>query len=180
MLLSRTIQTPLCVMRAATSNRGICLLEMGSPERAHKEQAQLEAAFETKMIQGNHPLLDHLESELQQYFRGELTSFTIPLDTPGSQWQTRVWTALNTIPYGQTLSYGQLAARLDNPGGARAVGLANGQNRVSILIPCHRVIASDGTLHGYGGGLPRKRWLLDHESTHSGSGLFTHAQHQTR
>jgi AraC family transcriptional regulator of adaptative response/methylated-DNA-[protein]-cysteine methyltransferase len=148
---------------------------MGSPERADKEQGELETAFGTKMIVGNHPILDLLESELNGYFSGQLTEFTVPLDCPGSQWQTKVWDALVQIPYGQTISYGQLAARLDNPGGARAVGLANGQNRVSIVIPCHRVIAADGTLHGYGGGLPRKRWLLDHETANSGSGLF--AQH---
>jgi len=163
-------------MRAATTDRGICLLEMGSPERKQREQAELEAAFEAPMIDGDHPLLDQLQTELRAYFAGELTRFTIPLDTPGSEWQRRVWHALREIPYGETTSYGQIASKLDTPGGARAVGLANGQNRVSIVVPCHRVIAADGTLHGYGGGLPRKRWLLDHESLHAGAGLFTHAQ----
>jgi len=171
-LIERTIETPLCPLRAATTDAGICLLEMGSPERANREQAELESAFDTKMIRGDHPLLDLLEAELDGYFTGQLTEFTVPLDCPGSEWQRRVWDALVQIPYGQTVSYGQLAARLDNPGGARAVGLANGQNRVSIIVPCHRVIAADGTLHGYGGGLDRKRWLLDHETTHSNAGLF--------
>lgn len=129
--------------------------------------------FDCGMVVGGHPLLDLLEAELDGYFRGELTEFTVPLDCPGSEWQRRVWDGLLEIPYGETVSYGQLAGRLDNPGGARAVGLANGQNRVSILVPCHRVIASDGTLHGYGGGLDRKRWLLDHETANSGSGLFS-------
>lgn len=173
MLIERSIQTPLCDMRIATTDRGICLVEMGSPERADREQAELESAFGFTMSKGNHPLLDQLEAELDGFFNGKLTEFTVPLDCPGSEWQTKVWNALIEIPYGQTVSYGQLAARLGNPGGARAVGLANGQNRVSIVVPCHRVIASDGTLHGYGGGLPRKRWLLDHEAVHSGSGLFT-------
>lgn len=172
-LISRVIQSPLCPLRAATTNRGICLLEMGSPERTQREQSELESAFDTQITQGDHPLLDQLESELNSYFKGELTKFQVPLDCPGSDWQTKVWNALVDIPFGETISYGQLAARLDNPGGARAVGLANGQNRVSIVVPCHRVIASDGTLHGYGGGLPRKRWLLDHEATHSSHGLFT-------
>jgi len=171
-LIERSIQTSLCLLRAATTDKGICLLEMGSPERAVREQNELEVAFECAMVEGNHPLLDLLESELDGYFSGKLTEFTVPLDCPGSEWQRKVWDALVKIPYGQTLSYGQLASRLDNPGGARAVGLANGLNRVSIVIPCHRVIASDGTLHGYGGGLERKRWLLDHETTNSGSGLF--------
>ncbi|MBL4592031.1 MAG: methylated-DNA--[protein]-cysteine S-methyltransferase [Phycisphaerales bacterium] len=159
-------------MRAAASDRGICLLEMGSPDRNQREQAELEAAFGTKMTTGDHPLLDQLESELGAFFAGELTDFAVPLDTPGTNWQQRVWKALCEIPFGETISYGQLADRLDNPGGSRAVGLANGKNRVSIVIPCHRVIAADGTLHGYGGGLDRKRWLLDHEALHSGAGLF--------
>lgn len=159
-------------MRAATTTRGICLLEMGSPDRRTRETNELEAAFECKVTLGNHPLLDQLEAELEAFFAGDLQSFTLPLDTPGTQWQRRVWEALLTIPYGQTVSYGQLAQQLANPGGSRAVGLANGRNRVSIVIPCHRVIASDGTLHGYGGGIERKRWLLDHEQLHSGAGLF--------
>jgi len=173
MLIEHTIQTPLCQMRAATTNRGICLLEMGSPERQTREHAELEAAFDCSMTNGSHPLLDQLEAELCAYFAGDLKAFTVPLDTPGTEWQQQVWKALCTIPYGQTVSYGQLAGQLGNPGGSRAVGLANGKNRVSIVIPCHRVIAGDGTLHGYGGGIERKRWLLDHEQLHSGAGLFT-------
>lgn len=173
-LISTTIQTPLCPMRAATTERGICLLEMGSPERRSRETAELEAAFSKRMIEGTHPLLDQLAGELTAYFNGDLTAFTVPLDTPGTDWQLEVWSELVKIPFGETVSYGELAARLGNPGGSRAVGLANGKNRVSVVIPCHRVIASDGTLHGYGGGLSRKRWLLDHEQTHAGAGLFAH------
>ncbi len=149
-------------MRAATTDHGICLLEMGSPERKTRETNELEDAFGCKMIAGSHPLLDQLEAELTAFFTGDLQQFSVPLDTPGTDWQLRVWEALTKIPYGETVSYGQLAEQLDNPGGSRAVGLANGRNRVSIVIPCHRVIAADGTLHGYGGGIERKRWLLDH------------------
>ncbi len=171
-LTSTTIDTPLCPMRAATTDRGICLLEMGSPERRKRETSELESAFDEKMIEGSHPLLDQLAGELIAYFNGDLTRFTLPLDTPGTDWQQHVWNELIQIPFGETTSYGELATRLGNPGGSRAVGLANGKNRVSIVIPCHRVIASDGTLHGYGGGLERKRWLLDHEQVHAGAGLF--------
>ena len=172
-LISTNIDTPLCPMRAATTDRGICLLEMGSPERRTRETNELEAAFGCMMQSGAHPLLDQLEAELAAYFNGNLTEFTVPLDTPGTAWQQRVWSELTTIPLGQTTSYGELATRLGNPGGSRAVGLANGRNRVSIVIPCHRVIAADGTLHGYGGGLQRKRWLLDHEQVQSGAALFS-------
>lgn len=172
-LISKTIETPLCSMRAATTDCGVCLLEMGSPDRRSRESAELEAAFDCQMSVGDHPLLDQLEAELAKFFVGNLKDFTVPLDTPGTDWQQQVWKALCTIPFGQTVSYGHLAEQLGNPGGSRAVGLANGRNRVSIVIPCHRVIAADGTLHGYGGGIERKRWLLDHEQLHSGAGLFT-------
>jgi AraC family transcriptional regulator of adaptative response/methylated-DNA-[protein]-cysteine methyltransferase len=172
-LISTTIDTPLCSMRAATTDRGICLLEMGSPERRSRETKELESAFDEQMMSGSHPLLDQLAGELEAYFQGDLTQFTTPLETPGTDWQQRVWNELLRIPFGETVSYGELAARLGNPGGSRAVGLANGKNRVSIVVPCHRVIASNGTLHGYGGGLNRKRWLLDHEQVHAGAGLFT-------
>lgn len=174
-LISATIDTPLCTMRAATTDRGICLLEMGSPQRRTRETEELEAAFGCSMTTGTHPLLDRLVDELDSYFNGERRSFSVPLDTPGTDWQRRVWNELVKIPFAETISYGELATRLGNPGGSRAVGLANGRNRVSIVIPCHRVIASDGTLHGYGGGITRKRWLLDHEHAHSDRGLFAAA-----
>ncbi len=101
--------------------------------------------------------------QLTAYFAGELTDFDLPLAPRGTDFQLRVWAALRTIPYGQTTSYGELAAQLGNPGASRAVGLANGRNPIAIIVPCHRVIGSDGGLTGYGGGLDRKRWLLDHE-----------------
>jgi AraC family transcriptional regulator of adaptative response/methylated-DNA-[protein]-cysteine methyltransferase len=171
-LICMTIETPLCPMRAATTDRGICLLEMGSPQRRSRETQELETAYGCAMRTGSHPLLDQLAGELAAYFSGDLQHFSVPLDTPGTEWQQRVWAELVRIPFGQTTSYGELANRMGNPGGSRAVGLANGRNRVSIVIPCHRVIASDGTLHGYGGGIERKRWLLEHEQLQSGAALF--------
>jgi methylated-DNA-[protein]-cysteine S-methyltransferase len=104
------------------------------------------------------------------YFEGELHSLeTIPWRAAGSAFQLAVWTALTTIPVGETLSYGELALRLGNPRAVRAVGLANGSNPISIVVPCHRVIGADGSLTGYGGGLERKRWLLQHEAAASGA-----------
>ena len=110
--------------------------------------------------------------QLDAYFAGELTTFDLPLAPRGSGFQQRVWAALQQIPYGQTASYGELAERIGSPGAARAVGLANGKNPIGILIPCHRVVGSNGSLTGYGGGLDRKRQLLDLERAVSGAALF--------
>jgi methylated-DNA-[protein]-cysteine S-methyltransferase len=110
--------------------------------------------------------------QLDAYFAGELTTFDLPIAPHGSQFQQRVWAALQEIPYGETESYGELAQRIGSPGGARAVGLANGKNPIGIVIPCHRVVGSDGSLTGYGGGVDRKRQLLDLELAVSGAALF--------
>jgi methylated-DNA-[protein]-cysteine S-methyltransferase len=99
-------------------------------------------------------------AQLAAYFAGELRAFDLPLAPRGTPFQLRVWQGLRGLPYGATVSYGRLAERIGSPGGARAVGLANGRNPISIVVPCHRVIGADGTLTGYGGGLDRKRWLL--------------------
>ncbi len=101
--------------------------------------------------------------QLGQYFAGTRTTFDIPLDPPGTPFQRRVWDALRTIPYGTTLSYSELARRLGDVRATRAVGAANGKNPIPIIVPCHRVIGANGALTGFGGGLDRKRWLLEHE-----------------
>ena len=103
-------------------------------------------------------------SSSTEYFAGGRTDFDVPLELAGTDFQRRVWSALRDIPYGETISYGELARRVGNPGAVRAVGLANGRNPVAIIVPCHRVIGADGSLTGYGGGLDRKAWLLDHEA----------------
>jgi len=104
--------------------------------------------------------------QLTEYFEGTRREFDLPLRLLGTAFQQRVWRELTEIPYGQTWSYGQLAKRIDKPSASRAVGLANGRNPISILVPCHRVIGADGSLTGYGGGLERKQWLLAHEGLH--------------
>jgi methylated-DNA-[protein]-cysteine S-methyltransferase len=101
--------------------------------------------------------------QLEAYFAGSRETFDVPLDLQGTDFQRRVWAGLLEIPYGETMSYGELARRVARHGASRAVGLANGRNPVAIIVPCHRVIGADGTLTGYGGGLDRKVWLLDHE-----------------
>ena len=108
------------------------------------------------------PLPDTMR-QLDEYFAGHRRAFDLPLRLHGTDFQQRVWKVLKEIPYGATWSYGELAKRIDNPNASRAVGLANGRNPISILVPCHRVIGADGALTGYGGGLERKRWLLAHE-----------------
>ena len=101
--------------------------------------------------------------QLKEYFAGKRREFNLPLRMEGTEFQRRVWRELTKIPFGETRSYGQLAKRLNNPNGSRAVGLANGRNPIAIIVPCHRVIGADGSLTGFGGGLDRKEWLLTHE-----------------
>ncbi len=105
-----------------------------------------------------------LTAAMRDYFSGNVAVIdTLPVKTTGTPFQRSVWRALRTIPHGTTITYAQLAARIGSPKAIRAAGLANGQNPISIVVPCHRVIGSNGTLTGYGGGLPRKKWLLEHE-----------------
>lgn len=122
--------------------------------------------------------------QFEAYFAGTLTEFDLPLTTVGgTDFQRRVWRALQDIPYGDTISYGELARRVGSPNASRAVGLANGRNPLSIVVPCHRVIGSGGSLTGYGGGLDRKLWLLEHEVAHRTvtplKPLYTSRQAQT-
>jgi methylated-DNA-[protein]-cysteine S-methyltransferase len=114
--------------------------------------------------EGSSPVLDVVARQLDEYFAGERITFDLPLDLHGTDFQRRCWLALASIPYGQTVSYGEQARRLGlGPDVARAVGAANGRNPIPIVLPCHRVIGADGSLTGFGGGLPTKRYLLEHE-----------------
>jgi O-6-methylguanine DNA methyltransferase len=126
------------------------------------------AAFEPENLGAQwHPSLLGLKpfvDQLEQYFSGDRKTFSLPLDLVGSDFQRQVWGALSAIPYGETRSYTEIARAVGQPRAARAVGLANNQNPVAIIVPCHRVVGAGGALVGYGGGLPRKRWLLDHEA----------------
>lgn len=109
-----------------------------------------------------------VRTQLDEYFAGTRRAFDLALNATGTAFQQRVWRALLDIPYGETSSYGKTAAAIGEPRAARAVGLANGQNPISIIVPCHRVVGADGSLTGYGGGLDAKRWLLTHEASHAG------------
>jgi methylated-DNA-[protein]-cysteine S-methyltransferase len=117
------------------------------------------------------PVLAAAADQLDAYFGGELTSFDLPLTLEGTRFQQTVWAELRGIPYGETISYGELARRIGQPSASRAVGLANGKNTIAIVVPCHRVIGADGSLTGYGGGMDRKRYLLGLEQRVSGQTL---------
>lgn len=112
---------------------------------------------------GTNDLLNRVAAQLQEYFAGTRTTFDLPLEPSGTDFQLSVWELLRKIPYGVTTSYGELARRLGDPKASRAVGAANGANPIPIIVPCHRVVGSKGELTGFGGGLDRKRWLLEHE-----------------
>ena len=131
------------------------------------EFKELSKYLDAVILPGDNKYFGVLKKEINEYFEGKRKSFTVPLDAPGTEFQKGVWEELKKIPYGQTISYKTQAERLKNPKGVRAVANANGHNRISIIIPCHRVIGEDGTLTGYGGGLWRKKWLLDFEKKNS-------------
>jgi methylated-DNA-[protein]-cysteine S-methyltransferase len=116
-------------------------------------------------------ILASTRRQLDDYFAGVATEFELPLGPTGTSFQTRVWDALRGIPFGETISYGELARRLGDPKAMRAVGSANGKNPIPIIVPCHRVIGADGSLTGFGGGIDRKRWLLAHEGAWNELGL---------
>jgi methylated-DNA-[protein]-cysteine S-methyltransferase len=118
----------------------------------------------------SHPILAAARRQLAEYFAGERREFDLPIHPDGTPFQLRAWAELSRIPYGETISYDTQARRLGDPRRARAVGAANGKNPISIIVPCHRVIAKSGALTGFGGGIERKRWLLDHERAHAKHG----------
>ena len=158
----RTIETSIGPMLAGATGEAVVLCDFAERPMIG---AQLGAVRRRigPTSEGRSTLLDRLESQLTQYFAGRRRAFDLPLDIPGSAFQERVWAELRRIPYGQTISYRQLAERVGAGSAYRAVGRANGSNRVAVVVPCHRVIAAGGGLGGYGGGLPAKRRLLELE-----------------
>ncbi|MCF8326321.1 MAG: methylated-DNA--[protein]-cysteine S-methyltransferase [Leadbetterella sp.] len=157
------LETPLGTMFACAAEQGICLLEFTDRKMLETELKSLAKQLNANIIQGANKHFDLLRRQLDGYFEGKRKEFTIQLFTPGTEFQQSVWKVLQTIPYGSTYSYKQQAIALKKPDAFRAVANANGMNRISIIIPCHRVIGEDGNLIGYGGGLWRKKWLLDLE-----------------
>jgi AraC family transcriptional regulator, regulatory protein of adaptative response / methylated-DNA-[protein]-cysteine methyltransferase len=158
------IETPVGIMYCCASEKGICMLEFSDRRALKTEFKELIKYLDAPILPGENSHIENLKEQLSGYFDGKLYKFNLALHTPGTEFQRKVWEKLIEIPFGETRSYKQQAIALNNPEAVRAVANANGKNRVSIVIPCHRVIGEDGSLTGYGGGLGRKRWLLDHES----------------
>ncbi|MGB8699457.1 MAG: methylated-DNA--[protein]-cysteine S-methyltransferase, partial [Thermosynechococcaceae cyanobacterium] len=149
-------ESPIQTLRLVSDGRSLIGLYMMSEK--HRLTAQDDWVEDESVA----PFLE-TKQQLTAYFAGTLTEFDVPLQMQGTVFQQHVWEALKSIPYGATLSYGELAQQIGQPKASRAVGLANGRNPVSIIVPCHRVIGANGKLTGYGGGIERKQWLLNHE-----------------
>ena len=163
-IVSRTT-TPLGPMFVGATEKGLCLLEFVDRKMLETEFGDLQKHLNARIIIGENKHTQKAKRELQEYFKGERKDFTLPLDTPGTEFQKEVWRNLTLIPYGNTTSYQAQASLLKNPAAIRAMATANGFNRVAIIIPCHRVIGKDGQLRGYGGGVERKKWLINFEKS---------------
>lgn len=168
MITITKIETELGIMIAGAVNDGICLLEFSDRRLLPTEYKDLARYLKTTIEDGESKHFLPLRSQLKEYFEGSRKEFSLPLVTPGTDFQQVVWKELMNIPFGATRSYLEQSVALGKPDAIRAVANANGMNRISIIIPCHRVIGSDGHLTGYGGGLKRKKWLIDHEKKYSG------------
>ncbi len=160
----RRIDTPIGPMTIGATDRAVVLADFTDRKLMPAQLAAVRRRFGST-VEGPSPLLDRAEAQLREFFAGSRRQFDLPIDTPGSAFQERVWTELRRIPYGVTIAYRDLAERVDSPRAPRAVGLANGSNRLAVIVPCHRVIAAGGGLGGYGGGLDAKRYLLDLEAS---------------
>jgi AraC family transcriptional regulator of adaptative response/methylated-DNA-[protein]-cysteine methyltransferase len=161
------ILTPLGPMLAGAFNDKICLLEFIDRRMLETQLKRIKKIFNTELVPGNNPLFSELNKQLEEYFNGKRKNFSIPLSIDGTPFQMKVWNELLKIPYGKTVSYKTQAENINNPKAVRAVGKANGDNRIAIIIPCHRVIGSNGDLVNYGGGIWRKQYLINLEKRNS-------------
>lgn len=162
------IPTPLGLMIAGATDKGLCLLEFAETEVLTEQLRRIEKTFHARIVEDANVHLDAAHRQLDEYFSGKRKDFDISLDIQGTPFQQEVWKALLAIPYAETCSYKEQACAVGKPSAFRAVANANGDNKISIIIPCHRVIGHDGSLTGYGGGLWRKKYLLEFEARHAG------------
>ncbi|MFX0115261.1 MAG: methylated-DNA--[protein]-cysteine S-methyltransferase [Candidatus Hodarchaeota archaeon] len=159
-IIYRDLESPLGNLVAGATSKGCCFLEFKDQFDLNTTKHRIKKQYKLDMVSGANALLDQLESELEQYFSGALQEFSIPLDLKGTPFQLAVWEQLLNVAYGETKSYSEIARLVEKPLAVRAVGRANGDNPLAIVVPCHRIIRSDGQLGGYGGGLWRKKRLL--------------------
>jgi AraC family transcriptional regulator of adaptative response/methylated-DNA-[protein]-cysteine methyltransferase len=169
-LFTKNIDTPVGPMWIAANDDGICLFEFEDRRRIDQIMKRITSLLSTDFIVGHHPYHTLLEAQVSEYFAGTRKTFDLPLQLVGSEFQKKVWTGLLDIPFGKTRSYKEQSIFLGDEKAIRAVAGANGQNSIAIIVPCHRVIGSSGSLTGYGGGLQRKQWLLEHEAKYAGHG----------
>jgi O-6-methylguanine DNA methyltransferase len=165
MIYIQSFMTPLGEMIGGATRHGICLFEFNDGDRSSRSLSRIQSRTKSEIIEEAHPLLTDLSKQVKSYFAGERRTFDLPLSMMGTPFQIKVWNRLLDIPYGHTLSYADLALAMGNENAIRAIGQANGANHLAILVPCHRVIGSDGSLTGYGGGIERKHYLLNLEGS---------------
>lgn len=168
-----TFQSPLGLLSAGATEEGVCMLGYADKPESDAESVFLKNVLKAEIVKGENQHLQKLIFELTEYFNGIRKEFTVPLIMTGTDFQKAVWTQLLKIPYGKTVTYLEQARTLGKPEAIRAVAHANGMNHLAILIPCHRVVGTDGKLIGYAGGLKRKKWLLELEQ---GRGLVLWAE----
>lgn len=167
-LYQSKIQTPIGEMIALASKEGVCLLEFFDRLELADEIADLKDYFKAELVEESNPIIDNLTVELERYFKGELTNFKTPVIYRGTDFQKRVWSSLHDIPFGSTRTYKAQSEFLGDVKAIRAVASANGKNKLAIIVPCHRVIGTNGNLIGYAGGIVRKRFLLELERKFGG------------
>jgi len=171
-LIFKEVKTPIGDMVFGSSDKGLCLLDFKYRKSFPRIFKRIKEYFGDNITYGSSEFIELAENELKQYFKGDLMVFTVPLDIRGSEFQLKVWDALLKIKYGKTNSYLEIGKKIGRPEAVRAIANANGQNGLAVIIPCHRVIGSDGSLTGYGGGIAIKKKLLQIESK-NGRGKIT-------
>ncbi|MBK8270112.1 MAG: methylated-DNA--[protein]-cysteine S-methyltransferase [Planctomycetes bacterium] len=168
-IVATIFESPVGPLLLGATAKALCLLEFADRRAIETQVKILRSRFERSVVTGVNQILDQAKRELTDYFAGKFKCFKTPIAYPGTPFQECVWNRLLTIPYGETISYERLASDIGRAGAQRAVGTANGANRIAIIIPCHRVVNKDGKLGGYGGGLWRKQILLDLEQGAKGT-----------
>jgi AraC family transcriptional regulator of adaptative response/methylated-DNA-[protein]-cysteine methyltransferase len=162
-IVYKLVDSPVGELIVGATRMGCCLLEFHRPGRWDAQEKKFKKLYDGEFTEGSSPLIRQIEKELKEYFSAKRKRFEIPLDIRGTDFEMTVWKQLLKIPYGELTSYAHIAAKIHNPKSVRAVGTANGSNHIAIIIPCHRVIGSNGSLTGYGGGLDKKRFLIELE-----------------